>query len=461
VKKYLTFLCKIMLAALSLVLIINEVGSVGLIWPTFFLGAAILIVSMPLMERSFRMPMYVLLAASLGIYLFSGLPGEIWVRGTNSMLNVAAIIVVMQLFAVPIQLRRYDDALKFVLVNYFKKESTLFVVVTIVSNLFGSFLLFGTIPVVMSLLSGTLKRIVRHYEHFVATAIPRGQSLIGLWAPGAINILLIMQTTGLSWIELFIPGLVLSLAGLGISRVVEGRIFLSSESLVITEEENEQAAPITKTEAWTKLAGLLIVISSMLLLIIIFEENKFSSSTGRVLLAGAFVVSFLLVFCRKAPGFSQAFAAYWNTGIIKAVDLSGLFISMGIFSAMVEGSQIIPLVQNILPGDVSTFGYLAIVLTTLGVFVCAFVGIHPFISVVMGGSLLMSLPTAMPVLPLALSLTLGTAISYNISPFAGVILTIAKYLDRNPLEIAFKWNGPFSLIFFVVGTILIQLMTNL
>lgn len=459
-RKNLMLICKILLLALTGVLIINESASAAFSLLTFLLGVAILFVTIPLMERSFRTSSCLFIAASIVLFFFGKQPLGAWIKGTNSMLNIAAIVVVMQLFAVPIQIHKYDQVLTFIIRRYIKRESALFIVVTMIGNLFGSFLLFGTIPVLMSLLGGTLKQLVRQYERFVATALPRGQTLIGLWAPGAINILLIIQITKLQWIDVVIPGILLSLLGLLISYFIEGRTFLTSQPLLSVQPSgSEPDNPINEREAWVKFAALILTILILILLTLFFEKNNFSNSTGRVLLAGALVVSFILFFCRKEQGINKAFSDYWNTGILKAVDLSGLFISMGLFSEMFKGSGILEWLQTFIPENLTSFGFLGIALTTFSIIACSLVGIHPFISIVMVGNLMTSLPTGVPLLPLALSLALGTSISYNISPFAGIILTIAKYLDRNPFEIAFKWNGPYSLILFCLGTLLIYGLT--
>ena len=61
------------------------------------------------------------------------------------MTNIIAIIVVMQLFALPIEVGEYSDAVEYWLKRLFQKESSLYLFAMVVTNLFSSFLLFGIV----------------------------------------------------------------------------------------------------------------------------------------------------------------------------------------------------------------------------------------------------------------------------------------------------------------------------
>jgi len=80
------------------------------------------------------------------------------------------------------------------------------------------------------------------------------------------------------------------------------------------------------------------------------------------------------------------------------------------------------------------------------------IGIHPFISILLIGKMLVSAvqPPHYEVI-IALCLLLGGVISFVLSPFAGNILAIARMADCSPKDVGYKWNGLFSVVFLLEG----------
>ena len=102
---------------------------------------------LPAQKKGFRTITLLFLLFGIGILIAYKLPFSIWISSLNSMTNIIAIIVVMQLFALPIEVGEYSDAVEYWLKRLFQKESSLYLFAMVVTNLFSSFLLFGTVPV--------------------------------------------------------------------------------------------------------------------------------------------------------------------------------------------------------------------------------------------------------------------------------------------------------------------------
>lgn len=51
---------------------------------------------------------------------------------------------------------------------------------------------------------------------------------------------------------------------------------------------------------------------------------------------------------------------------------------------------------------------------------------------------------------MALCLAVGGSISYMVSPFAGVIMTIAKFVNAKAQDVAIRWNWILSIVYFFV-----------
>jgi len=107
--------------------------------------------------------------------------------------------------------------------------------------------------------------------------------------------------------------------------------------------------------------------------------------------------------------------------------------------------------EQSLQGFAHGLGLFAIVLIPLAIMVLALVGLHPFISVVLLGQILMTLNLPLPAITLALCLNLGGSIAYMLSPFAGIIMTMAKFTDSTAVDIAIRWNWLFCTIYFTLG----------
>ena len=85
----------------------------------------------------------------------------------------------------------------------------------------------------------------------------------------------------------------------------------------------------------------------------------------------------------------------------------------------------------------------------------AMIGMHPFIVIIILGQILMALNLPLSPLIIAIILLFGSMLSYMLSPFAGMVLTTAKFLDVSIYEVGLKWNGLFGLILFLLGNAII------
>lgn len=453
------FICKTAIVLLAFIHFIAPFLALDLTWLTFLLGIVVLFSSLPLMEKSFQKSSLVFLSAGILLMLMNRQPLEAWITGMNSMLIVSSIVVIMQLFSIPIKAGNYHAALENLLFKRVGKESTLFVITSVVTHLFSSFLLLGTIPVMFSLLGDLLKKKVTDYERFMITSLTRSFSLVVLWAPGAVNILLVLKATGAKWLEVFLPGMLLSVVGLATSYLIELKQNKISSHLQENKEEAEQAVTEEQDKtAFLKGISILGVVVSLIILTALFEKLEISdSSTHRIMLAGIIVVGIWILFFLKSERLAEAFKDYWASGVSKVIDLCGLFAAMGIFSEALSRSAIMERMQDILPAyAAAAVIFLPLIIPTV-ILITSMVGIHPFISMVLMGRILVSIQTPLAPALLALSLSVGGAVSYIISPFAGTVLIVSRYLNKRPLEII-RENWVFSLIVLLEGALLIYLM---
>ncbi len=443
-------LCKISLLVITFLHLLNTVTAINETLLAFF-TLLLFAVGLGSQKKGFRNVTLLFFTAGIIILAVYRLPLSLWLQSLTSMTNIIAIIVVMQLFTIPIEVGRYGETVEYWLSKLFKKQSSLYLFALIVTNLFSSFLLFGTVPVMVALFNKALKNTLSEHQRFFATAIMRGYALVLFWAPGAVIMLLVMNVTHVTWSELFLPGFLLSLIGLFSAYTMEYLLRYNRPILV------SKAAPVFSStlqqEAPKKSLHIVAVVISLLLMIALFEYLDIGNGTGRILLAGLIIAGGWIANYWRSTSLKIVIQRYWQGGITQATDFSVFFIAVGLFAGAVDHSGILTHIQPLLQTLVNQLGFLAIVLIPLLFIAIAVLGIHPLVLAVMFGKILLALSLPLSHVSIALILTLSSAISFIVSPFAGMSLMTAKFLNVTPFEVSIKWNFAFSLLFLIEGLV--------
>lgn len=319
--------------------IVNPFVSVNLTMVTGICAIIVLLSGLAIMGKSYRKATLTFLISGSAMLLYFHEPLSIWLMATGTLTNVIAILVMMQIFSIPIQVGQYNSAIRYWLNRFCKSEDGLFLFTTAATHVFTSFLMFGAIPVVISLMEQTLKGRVQEYERFLATATSRGYALASLWAPGAINLFLVVQATGVAWSAVFVPGVILSLLGILLAYLLERKSFET-----VQKSQFASAGQATTNDAAAergKAVHIIWVVLGLILITLILDKLHVGTSSNRILLAGLIIgLSWLSLFFHQ-PVLKTAIRDYWRSSVIKAGDLAPFFVAMGIFSTALEQSGIL------------------------------------------------------------------------------------------------------------------------
>ena len=439
--------------------------------PLLASALVILVTGFPLMSRGFRIAALVFLVLALALLGFSRQPLAVWVSAANSMTNIVAIVAVMQTFSMPIRLGAYDSAIRAWVEGRFKSLRSLFVFTTLVTHLLTSFLNLGSVPVVVSLFGKALGRRVERYERFISAAASRGYVLAALWSPGAVNLFLVVQATGLSWSRVFLPGFILALIGMGLSSLFEfgkrglheakPKESLHSSALPSPPRVIEPGnAAVSRDVASAKAeisAGsarslhVVFVALAFVLAMLLLEKLGIGAPGSRMILAGAFISLAWLLSLAGRPGLATELRTYWRDGLLKTADIGPFFVAMGLFSGALEHSGAMDRAAPFLEAAASAMGGGSVVLVGILIVAGSLVGLHPFITIVLFGKILAHSDLPVPPLTVALGLAVGGAAAYMVTPFAGVIMTLSKLIGARAFDVAFRWNWRFGLMFFGTG----------
>ncbi|PKM88187.1 MAG: hypothetical protein CVU87_07945 [Firmicutes bacterium HGW-Firmicutes-12] len=451
-------ICRIAILVASGLLILNPLIPMKLDGLTGILGVVILITSIPNMGNTYKKPVYVFVVLSIFLFVKYGLSFGVIVDGVNSMLAIAAIVATLQIFSIPIKVGNYDLALEEYLQRNYKKEVSLFTFLNLITHVLGSFMLFGCIPMLFTIFTDPLDKMVHNSKRFLGTALSRSFSLVTLWAPGTVNVVLVSQATGVKWLDILFPAVLLTIMGLATSIFLEYRYHLKGKMVqkeVISVQKNKEAG----AEEIIKLRTLLLIAVGLIASIVIMENLHVLNGTTRVLVSGLVIASIWTFKYKGNPELKPAWQEYWGKSIYVARDLAALFISMGIFAEMVNQAGLISYIQVGLLGGVGLLGKFSFLLIPPVIILLSLVGIHPFISTMLIGKILV---TAIQIpnyeVLIALALLLGGVISFVLSPFAGNVLTISRMSDCSPSEVGYGWNGVFSIVFLLEGFVFLFLL---
>lgn len=271
-----------------------------------------------------------------------------------------------------------------------------------------------------------------------------------LWAPGTVTVLMSMQIFGLSWQSYFPPAFALSTLGLALGV---GISFLRFHGQTLLGN-HPPAAPA----AWKQVKRLILILIVIVAAITILERLGFSTSTGRLLITILIVAAVWLLAQGRVPEMPSVFQLWWQDYLPRNQDLSAFFLSMGVFSAAIQYSGFAVRLTDFCAARQDLLGSLVLPLLPMSIVAFSLVGLHPFVSVLMVGPILAEMILPVSSLQLGLAMSLGCCLSYMLSPFAGLILTLSQELRESPARICLRANLPFAIPYYLLATLVIILI---
>lgn len=179
-------LYKVAIVILVLLNLLEILTKINMIHITFYITIFVGILGLNFIGNSFRKISF--LFFSLGSFLLIAFnqPINVWMTSFDSMTNFISILVIMQLFTIPITIGKYNNAIRYQLERFCNGEKSFYLFTMLVTHVLSSVLSMGAVPIVIALLEDTLKKQVRNYKWFIATSISRSFTLGTLWAPGQL-----------------------------------------------------------------------------------------------------------------------------------------------------------------------------------------------------------------------------------------------------------------------------------
>lgn len=411
-------------------------------------AAAVLLLDLPFMGKTFRLPAWIFFLLGAAVLLFCRAPLSQWEQGLSSMMKTVVILVVMQGLALAMRRGGYEQAAAECLCGRSGSLAGLFCLILLLSHLLAGVMSLGCVVVILAAISPAVRQRLPDIRRFLAASLSWGYCTLFLWAPGTVTVLMSMQVFDLDWQSYFPPAFALSLLGLALGAGIAHFRFRGQS---LASAGTETVSP----GAWRKLRRLAGVLAVIVAAVALLERLGFSTSTGRLLVTILAVTAVWLTAQGRVPEAPPLLRQWWQDYLPKNQDLAAFFLSMGVFSAAIQYSGFGDRLTELCAGHSGLLGPLVLPLLPLAIVAFSLVGLHPFVSVLMVGPILAGLPLPVTPLQLGLAMSLGCCLSYMLSPFAGLILTLSHELQEPPLRMCLRANLPFAIPYYLLATLAI------
>lgn len=411
-------------------------------------AAAVLLLDLPFMGKTFRLPAWIFFLLGAAVLLFCRAPLSQWEQGLSSMMKTVVILVVMQGLALAMRRGGYEQAAAECLCGRSGSLAGLFCLILLLSHLLAGVMSLGCVVVILAAISPAVRQRLPDSRRFLAASLSWGYCTLFLWAPGTVTVLMSMQVFDLDWQSYFPPAFALSLLGFALGAGIAHFRFRGQS---LASAGTETVSP----GAWRKLRHLAGVLAVIVAAVALLERLGFSTSIGRLLVTILTVTAVWLTAQGRVPEAPPLLRQWWQDYLPKNQDLAAFFLSMGVFSAAIQYSGFGDRLTELCAGHSGLLGPLVLPLLPLAIVAFSLVGLHPFVSVLMVGPILAGLPLPVTPLQLGLTMSLGCCLSYMLSPFAGLILTLSHELQEPPLRMCLRANLPFAIPYYLLATLAI------
>ena len=418
-------------------------------------AAVVLLVNLPRMGKTFRLPAWIFALVGAGALLAQGAPLEQWLSGLNAMMNTAVILIVMQTLSLAMHRGGNDLAVSRCLQAGTQSMAGLFCMVMLLAHLLASVMSLGSVVVILAAIQPALEGRMQRSSRFMAASVSWGYCTLFLWAPGTVTVLMSMQIFSLSWQEYFLPAFAISMLGMGVGAILALLIFRGKR---LPDAAPPEETPRTARDAWRKVGALAAVLGVIVAGITVLERLQYSTATGRLLVVTLAVSGAWLLAQGKRPGEAPVLRMWWDRCLPGNRDLSAFFLSMGLFSAAIQYSGFDRMLTELCQAHQAFLNGWVLPLLPVVIVLFSLVGLHPFVSVLMVGPILAGMSLAVTPLQLGLAMSLGCCLSYMLSPFAGLILALSGGLRESPVQICAQANLGYAAVYYFLATGAIALL---
>ncbi len=354
----------------------------------------------------------------------------------SSNLTLVVFVAVVPLMQAAIESLRYDQQVKSWLFEGTKKTGQLQNRSLLTTYGFVPFMNLSVLPLLQHTLKDELTTLPKKQrDRLISRTTLRGYALALVWMPMEIMVVTALGITGESYLSILPLLLLLTVLMTGY-ELLKNRFWLSAPV---------ELAPLDKTIGRSRRSLFASVLLFLILVIAVGEWLRLSFIMTVILLIPLFAYSWT-----KLMGEAETFLEKGKQALSHQIK-SGihpflvLFISLGWFTGILNGTELLFMVQEPLRAF-SEFPVVLLGAIPLSFYALAFIGIHPIASMVLIHEVVG--PILMPVMPAGLTIMyiVSALATFTISPYGIVVTMTARHTEQNPYRIMLT-NLPFALLF--------------
>lgn len=370
--------------------------------------------------------------------------------------SIITLFILVPLISIPLRIGGYLDALSNLYCLFIKNKNQLYLFSSSLTYLLSIILNFGSVILVYNLTNAENKPNIKPS---VLRALLRGYPLSIYWSPYFVSVALILSYFPISWLQVFLVGVVLSFINLSIGYFIEkadskkgnenNSINMEGDPLNLEDYKNDIK----------KVRELFIIGASLTALILILEHITNIKIITLVPLMAILSVFLWTVYLKKTNKLKFAIKNYIVKDLVSMKNEMALFISAGFFGEAIFHAGF----SNQITSFIYYLGITHAIELSLFLFgsviLLSFIGIHPFVSVttlsvsVMGADFIVGKEWL-----IAISLLSAWPVTTATSPFSGLVLWISSITSQSPLQVGLKQNWKHALIVSISSLVLINLI---
>ncbi len=434
-----------------------------------YAGLAIIIfagLSIPLSR--FKLPLFILLIGFI-ILIYSGsdiFPSILF--GLQEMRNVIGILVIIPLISWVLQEEPYIEDMMSIFHDFINTSKKFYFAMISLTQVLTYFLLFGSITMMYQFINIILKdQNDEMWERYKGTALLRGYGLSTLWVITVPSFIVVVDTLGASIYIAIAQGFGIALVG-----TIIAVMFVSpterKHNLNITPILQKEIDSVLLTASTDVKERKRNVIEFFFLFFSLFGAIFFIFSVWNIplmILIPLVILGWIIIFYiykRRVYKLKTIGKQYFLSELGKKAYQVSLMLSIGTLIFSLNQTNFAENVVGGLNYIESQISWLnPLYLLPFIVIILGLLGLGPLTVMVLVAGILKSLALPYPPELIVLAITSGSVISILISP---VLMPLIVLSDSNGLNLftnGVKSNWKYSIVFFIVTQIYIQLMIQI
>lgn len=415
---------------------------------TLVLLVIVIVLSFVASTGSSRIIGVLLFTLGIALLVYAQAPFEVWKQALQENSNLIGMFIMIPLLGIPVQQGGYSESLSGIFTRYANTNSRYYALVSVMSAFVGVLISIAAVPLTYEV-SRTSRQSVN--KKLLGTALSRGFITCMIWAPTSATIALVIQVTGIDWMDFFPCALACALIAGAVGFLMT---FMREKMAQAPADVTEEPVGACDTRKVIELC-----LFAVLLIVSIVVVSQVCGLPIIIVVAMASLVFpvIWMASIKRLPTYVQEFkGTYFNKKLPQVKNQILLFAGAGLFAQSISYSHVGDAIAGILL-QLTGQSVLLLTLAIIGItLVTSAVGIHPIAVVaVVGGALSASACGVTPIY-LALVLSISWALGNVICPASANVIAISDMVGQSPLKVSLRWNVPYVLM---TVTVLVCVLT--